>query len=87
MEKGNEVAAVFFDLTKAFDSVPHRSLINKLETTGLDEHLIKWIINYLTDRWQSAALKLIVKPRNLYQSYLECLKNQSYRSTALSPLH
>ena len=56
MEKGNEVAAVFFDLTKAFDSVPHRHLINKLETIGLDEHLIKWITNYLTDRCQSVAL-------------------------------
>ena len=36
VEKGNEVAAVFFDLTKAFDFVPHRHLINKLETIGLD---------------------------------------------------
>ena len=49
MEKGNEVAAVFFDLTKAFDSVPHRHLVNKLETIGLDKHLIKWITNYLTN--------------------------------------
>ena len=42
---GNEVAAVynmFFDLTKAFDSVPHRQLVTKLETIGLDEHLVLW---------------------------------------------
>ena len=56
MEKGNEVAAAFFDLTKAFDSVPYRHVINKLETIGLDKRLIKWITNYLTNRCQSVVL-------------------------------
>ena len=56
MEKSNEVAAVFFDLTKAFDYVPHKHLINKLETIGLDIHLIKWITNYLTNQYQSVVL-------------------------------
>ena len=56
MEDGNEVGAVFFDLTKAFDSVPHRQLLTKLETVGLDEHLILWITDYLTNRCQSVVL-------------------------------
>ena len=47
MEDGNEVVAVFFDLTKAFDSVPHRQLVTKLETIGLNEHLILRIMDYL----------------------------------------
>ena len=56
MEEGNEIATVFFDLTKAFDSVPHRQLITKLKTIGLDERLILWITDYLTNRHQSVVL-------------------------------
>ena len=56
MEKGHEIATIFFDLTKAFDSVPHRQLIAKLEAIGLNEHLISWITDYLTNRHQSVVL-------------------------------
>ena len=52
LEEGKEVGAVFFDLTKAFDSVSHRQLIAKLETTGLSPYLLNWIKSYLTDRKQ-----------------------------------
>ena len=56
MEDGHEMGAVFFDLTKAFDSVPHRKLICKLRTVGLDDYLVSWILNYLTNRSQSVVL-------------------------------
>ena len=56
MEKGHEIATIFFDLTKAFDSVPHRQLITKLEVIGLNEHLISWITDNLTNRHQSVVL-------------------------------
>ena len=45
-----------FDLTKAFDLVPHRQLIAKLEAIGLNVYLINWIQNYLTHRTQSVVL-------------------------------
>ena len=43
MESGKGAAAVFF----AFDSVPYKALIEKLQAIGLD--LVQWITNYLTN--------------------------------------
>ena len=56
MEDGHEMGAVFFDLTKTFDSVPYRQLISKLRTIGLDDYLVSWITNYLINRSQSVVL-------------------------------
>ena len=50
------MCCVFFDLRKAFDSVPHRSLLEKLKTLGLSEHLLKWIFSYLYEREQFVVL-------------------------------
>ena len=52
MESGIEAAAVFFDFTKAFDSVPHKPLIEKLQAIGLDVYLVQCISNYLTNHTQ-----------------------------------
>ena len=50
LDGGAEVCAIFFDLKKAFDSVPNRPLVNKLQDMGLNDHLVRWISDYLTDR-------------------------------------
>ena len=52
MESGIEAAAVFFDFTKAFDSVPHKPLIEKLQAIGLDVYLVQWSTDYLTNHTQ-----------------------------------
>ena len=56
MEEGKEVGTVFFDLTKAFDSVPHQLLLTKLKELGLSPFLVKWVANYLTRRVQSVVI-------------------------------
>ena len=43
IEEGGDVGAVFFDLRKAFDSVPHKPLIDKLEQTGMSTHILNWV--------------------------------------------
>ena len=48
--------AVFFDLHKAFDSVPHRLLIDKLHLLEIPSHLIRWISNYLYNRVQQVVV-------------------------------
>ena len=42
--------SVFFNLRKAFDSVPHAPLMSKLEVLGLDDHITCWLNNYLANR-------------------------------------
>ena len=51
-----EVCVVFFDLKKAFDSVPHRALIDKMKGTGLHPFIVRWITNYLMGRSQWVVL-------------------------------
>ena len=43
---GNDMCAIFFDYRKAFDSVPHRTLIVKLWPLAVDDCIINWVKNY-----------------------------------------
>ena len=52
LENGNEVCCVFFDLRKAFDSVPHSLLLQRLNVIGVNPFIIHWVRNYLTCRSQ-----------------------------------
>ena len=52
MENGFDVSLVFFDLRKAFDSVPHLPLLQKLKDIGLNQHILQWIASYLCNRQQ-----------------------------------
>ena len=42
----------FFDYRKAFDSVPHLPLLEKLESLDFNIYIQKWITDYLTIRSQ-----------------------------------
>ena len=52
LKQGRDIAAVFFDFKKAFNSVPHIPLISKLQQLNLDPNIISWVKNYLSDRTQ-----------------------------------
>ena len=45
LDSGNEIATVFFDFKKAFDTVPHSLLIDKLRKLQLHPCVIEWISN------------------------------------------
>ena len=51
------MCSVYFDLRKAFDSVPHRSLIQKLFDIQLNPFFIRWIESYLTNRSQQVVVE------------------------------
>lgn len=42
-------AAVFMDLSKAFDSVNHQLLSERLLDIGISDKVVNWFRNYLTD--------------------------------------
>ena len=56
LEDGCDICAVFFDFRKAFDSVPHEPLMAKIYSLNLDEHINRWINNYLANRRQVVAV-------------------------------
>ena len=47
---------MFLDLQKAFDTVPHRRLMSKLQQLHLHPVLLTWLHSYLYDREQSVII-------------------------------
>ena len=56
LDKGADVQAIFFDLQKAFDSVPHGPLIDKLISLNVPTVLVSWISSYLYNRKQQVGV-------------------------------
>ena len=50
------VDAIFLDLAKAFDKVPHQRLLNKVKAHGIDGKLASWIEAWLSDRRHRVCL-------------------------------
>ena len=55
-DKGDTTTAVFLDFKKAFDTVDHDILIQKLERYGIRGKSNKWIRSYLENRTQYVAI-------------------------------
>ena len=54
--KGNTPAIIFLDIKKAFDTVDHDILIDKLKFYGIDGTVILWFKSYLEGRKQCTKL-------------------------------
>ena len=59
LDKGNVVGAVFIDLSKAFDTLNHKILLNKLSSFKLSEQAISWFTSYLGDRKQYVKINTV----------------------------
>ena len=56
LDNNLQVDTVYLDFRKAFDSVPHKRLIKKLEGYGITGNLLKWLKNFLNDRKQRVVI-------------------------------
>ena len=52
IDGGKFGCGIFIDLRKAFDTVNHEILLNKLEHYGIRENILDWFRSYLSDRKQ-----------------------------------
>jgi hypothetical protein len=44
------------DFQKASDTVPHKRMISKLKSYGIEDPILSWIENYLSDRKQKVII-------------------------------
>ena len=52
IDEGYSMDIIYLDYRKAFDSVPHERLLNKLEAYGIKGEIHRWIRNFLIGRTQ-----------------------------------
>ena len=57
LEHGGQIDIIYTDFEKAFDKVPHKRLLSKLYSYGVNEELILWIKSFLCHRNQRIKIK------------------------------
>ena len=60
LDGGGQIDVIYTDFEKAFDKVPHKRLLSKLHSYGLNDKLILWIKAFLCSRTQR------IKINNIY---------------------
>ena len=55
-EDADFIKVLSFDFSKAFDSVPHNVITEKLKQTNLNPYIINWIISFLTNQKQRVVV-------------------------------
>ena len=56
LDNGFKVGAIFLDLRKAFDTVNHKTLIEKLKLFNLSNNTRDWLASYLNNRTQTVNI-------------------------------
>lgn len=57
LDKDKKVLGIFMDLSKAFGSIYHKKLWNKLELLGILKISLNWVTSYLSNRTQYDEIK------------------------------
>ena len=59
LDKGENCIGLFYDLSKAFDSIGHNILFSKLESIGIRSTPLSWLKSYLSNRSQLVSISNI----------------------------
>ena len=79
LQDGIPIDVVYLDLTKAFDSVPHKRLLVKLQAHGITGKLLNWIKIFLSGRRQRVVI-------NGFQSHESSVISGVPQGSVLGPL-
>ena len=60
MDNGKYTGAIYIDLSKAFDTISHATILNKLPEFGIVGTPYDWFSSYLFCRYQSVAMNNVV---------------------------
>ena len=67
MDKGLYSCGVFLDLQKAFDTVNHNILLQKLYHYGIRGTINVWFFSYLTDRVQTTQIGSYISSKEKFE--------------------
>ena len=56
LDTGGQVDILYLDMSKAFDRINHKRLMEKLANSGIGGNLLNWFRSYLTDRRQRVTV-------------------------------
>ena len=56
LDQGGELDVIYCDFMKAFDKVPHKRLVYKIDKYGLKGNVLGWIENFLSNRTQEVKV-------------------------------
>jgi len=56
VDSGNSIDVIFLDFANAFDKVPHKRLILKLESHGISRKVLQWVSEWLRRRMQRVRI-------------------------------
>jgi len=89
LDKHLYALGIFLDLTKAFDVINHKRLLNKLDSYGIRGLVNKWFQSYLANRTQFVEISQIdkiVRTQHKFQSSLRTITHGVPQGSILGPL-
>jgi hypothetical protein len=67
LDKHLHAVGIFFDLSKAYDVINHKRLLDKLDSYGIRDSVKNWFQSYLTNRTQ--FVEISQTDRNKYTQH------------------